>query len=958
MKSRSGERRASPTRSTIRNLAPLSGEIKPTREEDWVPLKWTSLPSSPEARVTSYQHLTITDDQSEGSDIKRRKLMAVASGENGPVTSSDNSEGDQLPNSYYLHSYPEIPGEELRRKPGTRPLKSRPWLMGSISQSKDGEGVRLKVSLDESLSRPIDMQTEASKGPAAANLRWPDLAKESPSSPPPKESHSSAASEAPNESQLAGSKREAIQILSKNQKLLDRIVELESQLESLANGEQGHPARFKVLYCLYEEVQNPADDYDKSPSHLDRTLFEDEPEMTPNGENTARLRCRNRINNLELYLLKNPGIAFVVLRTYPEILHLEAPIGPRYSKSTDHLNLPPPSTEFILPVEVALRQGLEAILRRKPEFKDILAEYTMNCRVLAPYLFVYHSREDMEEIQSILTTEAFEQIRLFLVYVERALGKDFEMADSLLEKGTITPQYLQYLFKPGDVLVQKSAEFFTGFVAQSWLTLRPEHYCKSTVPRQDNFGSSMSPLTSSMSSAIHHLGMDPKNTTKERPSSLEDWIDSQSRQSRENLICEFSGKTLQFNGSFAWKREQLKIEFPANSWDKIIPIADLNIFPLRHAPESIFKLLQKRGSTFWKCRKKSLITYQPGNDDKSHKPTADRYMIDMDTFRTLHPQNQASRDVSTQKLSLDVIRDDARFQYLFPSQIKGFNLRRKVWSDLAVDCISDVEWNREAFHSLVIDPKAKNLIEALVVSQLEEEKSTDLISGKGSGLILLFHGGPGTGKTLTAEGVAEIAQKPLYRVTCGDVGTKPEEVEKYLDSVLHLGRIWDCVVLLDEADVFLEQRSLEDLQRNALVSVFLRVLEYYEGILILTSNRVGTFDEAFISRIQLAIHYPELGANQRHQIWQIFIDRLENLKEDIDFENLRQNLNALKQIKLNGRQIRNIITTTRQYAKWKKTTLTYEHLRDVIEISARFGTYLHDLRGFSESELAKDGGIR
>lgn len=333
-------------------------------------------------------------------------------------------------------------------------------------------------------------------------------------------------------------------------------------------------------------------------------------------------------------------------------------------------------------------------------------------------------------------------------------------------------------------------------------------------------------------------------------------------------------------------------------------------------------------------------------------------MIDMDTFRTLHPQNQASRDVSTQKLSLDVIRDDARFQYLFPSQIKGFNLRRKVWSDLAVDCISDVEWNREAFHSLVIDPKAKNLIEALVVSQLEEEKSTDLISGKGSGLILLFHGGPGTGKTLTAEGVAEIAQKPLYRVTCGDVGTKPEEVEKYLDSVLHLGRIWDCVVLLDEADVFLEQRSLEDLQRNALVSVFLRVLEYYEGILILTSNRVGTFDEAFISRIQLAIHYPELGANQRHQIWQIFIDRLENLKEDIDFENLRQNLNALKQIKLNGRQIRNIITTTRQYAKWKKTTLTYEHLRDVIEISARFGTYLHDLRGFSESELAKDGGIR
>jgi hypothetical protein len=57
-------------------------------------------------------------------------------------------------------------------------------------------------------------------------------------------------------------------------------------------------------------------------------------------------------------------------------------------------------------------------------------------------------------------------------------------------------------------------------------------------------------------------------------------------------------------------------------------------------------------------------------------------------------------------------------------------------------------------------------------------------------------------------------------------------------------------VLLDEANVFMEQRSLDDLQRNVLISVFLRLLEYYDGILILTSNRVGTLDETFMSRIQ------------------------------------------------------------------------------------------------------------
>lgn len=233
--------------------------------------------------------------------------------------------------------------------------------------------------------------------------------------------------------------------------------------------------------------------------------------------------------------------------------------------------------------------------------------------------------------------------------------------------------------------------------------------------------------------------------------------------------------------------------------------------------------------------------------------------------------------------------------------------------------------------------------------------------GKGNGLILLLHGGPGTGKTLTAEGVAEIAEKPLYRVTCGDVGTKAEDVEKYLESVLYLGKIWGCVVLLDEADVFLEQRSLNDMARNALVSVFLRVLEYYEGILVLTSNRVGTFDEAFKSRIQLALHYPNLGPYQRLRIWENFLNRLESFGDEVkvDIADLRDHLEDLKEEKMNGRQIRNVITTARQYAEWKGSTLTYEHLRDVIEVSGRFDKYIDSLHGgFTQDELAEDNLLR
>lgn len=339
-------------------------------------------------------------------------------------------------------------------------------------------------------------------------------------------------------------------------------------------------------------------------------------------------------------------------------------------------------------------------------------------------------------------------------------------------------------------------------------------------------------------------------------------------------------------------------------------------------------------------------------------------MIDLKTYRSLHRINFHDSNGLKDELGPEAIAredpPDDQFELLLPLKIKGYSLRRKKWYDLVADRVVDVKWNKEAFQQVVIDRKAKDLIRALVSNQLAAEVSTDLIAGKGNGLILLLHGSPGTGKTLTAESVAEIAEKPLYRVTCGDVGTEAEDVEKYLDSVFHLGKLWGCVVLLDEADVFLEQRSLEDLQRNALVSVFLRVLEYYEGILVLTSNRVGIFDEAFKSRIQLALHFPILGPYQRLRIWENFINRLESFQEDsVDIADLRNHFDDLKEEKMNGRQIRNVITTARQYTEWKNTKLTYEHLSDVIDVSGRFDKYLVKLNGgLTQDEVAEDEGRR
>ena len=146
---------------------------------------------------------------------------------------------------------------------------------------------------------------------------------------------------------------------------------------------------------------------------------------------------------------------------------------------------------------------------------------------------------------------------------------------------------------------------------------------------------------------------------------------------------------------------------------------------------------------------------------------------------------------------------------------------------------------------------------------MHKEWSADFIEGKGEGQIFLLHGRPGVGKTLTAgngrsplnleyllivtECVAEYTQRPLLAITPGDIGTEPQTVEKELNKFFRLGEQWGTILLLDEADVYLESRNNRDLKRNSLVSgnldfghecrlrliktiVFLRALEYYQGL--------------------------------------------------------------------------------------------------------------------------------
>jgi len=91
-------------------------------------------------------------------------------------------------------------------------------------------------------------------------------------------------------------------------------------------------------------------------------------------------------------------------------------------------------------------------------------------------------------------------------------------------------------------------------------------------------------------------------------------------------------------------------------------------------------------------------------------------------------------------------------EYMICSDVAaGYSLEQKKWGFFSVDSIQDIEFNDDAFDSLIIQEDSKKMMLALVKSHAEGELAfDDVIKGKGKGLIFLLYGEPGTGKTLTA----------------------------------------------------------------------------------------------------------------------------------------------------------------------------------------------------------------
>ncbi|KAF4547892.1 ATPase-like protein 4 [Elsinoe fawcettii] len=230
-------------------------------------------------------------------------------------------------------------------------------------------------------------------------------------------------------------------------------------------------------------------------------------------------------------------------------------------------------------------------------------------------------------------------------------------------------------------------------------------------------------------------------------------------------------------------------------------------------------------------------------------------------------------DAGSGRRAVPILEDDHLL--LCTNELRGYCLTKKAWVNFYVENVHDIRWNEDAFSSLVLPEQDKEILYAFADSQVNHGGThfDDVIEGKGQGIIILLSGPPGVGKTLTAESIAEEMKRPLYAVSSAELGDISGHIEAALSDVLEICAKWDAVLLLDECDIFLTERDKHDTMRNRMVGVFLRQLEYYKGLLFLTTNRHADFDPAFASRIDLALDYPNLETSSRKTIWTTFLSR-------------------------------------------------------------------------------------
>ncbi|KAK3374250.1 P-loop containing nucleoside triphosphate hydrolase protein [Lasiosphaeria ovina] len=565
---------------------------------------------------------------------------------------------------------------------------------------------------------------------------------------------------------------------------------------------------------------------------------------------------------------------------------------------------------------------LLSILRSTVKYYPAVpADFNVAFQMESPFQLLFHYWDELHAAaeRDDLSDEARMHLKLLLGFMQADLGPSKERVESMLKAGSIGFSTLWTIFRPGSLV-------YAEVDGHQWI-LRLE---KTAYEESTRIGKYVE---------VHCRYTD---------------YDGQSH-----------GQTTRV---FQIRQKRLfAAENPCG-------ITSLPVYPLDWYPdgEALQDQLAERGERYL-AMNGILVKAYNGLARYLKDPPYGFYDPDMESFAGVWlPYTETGRIVLDQKTfkeenyfeGVSVSANDAHSRserMLCPPYLYGYSLALKDWCRFYIDGISEISWNESALDTMVLSQERKSLLKALVLCHDFKDQARDEAKQKGKGLVMLLHGSPGSGKTLTAESAAEATKRALLTATIGELNRDdiPSRFERRLKQVLQYATIWKAVVLLDEADVFLEGRSEAAgvaTEHNALVAVFLKHLEYFSGIVFLTSNRVVVFDKAMKSRIHLALEYLPPTIDMRRRIWSQYLGAVAPGDSEIDIE---EDVDQFLRDELNGREIANCVSTARTLARFNNVKLAVAHVETVLASRREFENSLTRIRAKRQKgDGAKTGSFQ
>ncbi|KAL9064515.1 MAG: hypothetical protein Q9157_007804 [Trypethelium eluteriae] len=504
------------------------------------------------------RHYTISRDQTSGSSfhlellaaLKEKTCQASQSGDHTQSQSSQHPEGREEPKK-------TRPRQSSTRNVNPRPLSRRSPPAAPSHPRNTESRVRIIVSQSsdsssdsDSSQRALDPKlfrsTNAGKGvlemPAAKQQRLGGDARAS-GAEPGQEAHSM-------------------------QDLLEKVRALETENAQLkdqsgsdkVNGQvapASKPYTYKVVY------------------RIDRNRYYfNEPEWSDNDASNHTLLGRSPIKDLDLYLERHREVAFIVCKDYSRSRKSD----PDKAENNEIGDIPKASHEFIEINSEDMAEGLRLLLSSIPDFPTLFPSFDVKSELPAPYLFMYHVLPLLPEKLPQLSSLHQELLSLLVEFIKSNYIQEYQTADTMRNEGHVTKRLMQYLIKPGNVVVGKRGPHRVAYIATSWAKeIQISSGSTARYPRKE----------------FHFEG------------------------EAEKLKFEWKVQawTWYFDGSLSRWDTALHINIEVHDEEEVLNLSELNVYPLKNASEELVSVLRKRGEMFWQCRKRKFISYDKSDDE-------------------------------------------------------------------------------------------------------------------------------------------------------------------------------------------------------------------------------------------------------------------------------------------------------------------------------------------------------